>query len=222
MPTPEAPGARPGPQPLLAARRAALRPTSVWTSVRHRVGLAAVSCTTWIAGSLASPPTRRYRPLYQSMPVGTQIATALKVAGYPAGQRHCPSSCSASSGGAQVASGAVNKLWSQLRTPLWLDARSRRSSTTVPTTSPMPRQLNQLPSAGRARSSEIGTSIFRGSGGGCSVRAESNPADRDGQDHSVTRLDPHHAHRYPAPTATSPRRPDYPMAAATSTGPPTP
>lgn len=61
---------------------------------------------------------RRYRPLYNRA-VGSQIATQLRLAGY---QRDSgiPVVILSYSGGAQVATGAVDELWSQLRSPLWL------------------------------------------------------------------------------------------------------
>ncbi|MDH6463969.1 hypothetical protein M2302_004166 [Micromonospora sp. A200] len=61
---------------------------------------------------------RRYRPLYNRA-VGSQIATQLRLAGYRP-DSGIPVVLLSYSGGAQVATGAVQELWSQLRSPLWL------------------------------------------------------------------------------------------------------
>ncbi|MEU4361777.1 hypothetical protein [Promicromonospora sp. NPDC023987] len=61
---------------------------------------------------------RRYRPLYNRA-VGAQIADQLRLAGYKA---NCgiPVVLLSYSGGAQVATGAVDELFAELRAPLWL------------------------------------------------------------------------------------------------------
>jgi hypothetical protein len=61
---------------------------------------------------------RRYRPLYNRA-VGSQIAAQLRLAGYRR-DSGVPVVLLSYSGGAQLATGAVNQLWSQLRCPLWL------------------------------------------------------------------------------------------------------
>ncbi|MEU7823821.1 hypothetical protein [Catellatospora sp. NPDC049133] len=60
----------------------------------------------------------RYRPLYNRA-VGSQIATQLRLAGYQPGSG-IPVVLLSYSGGAQVATGAVGELWSELRCPLSL------------------------------------------------------------------------------------------------------
>ncbi|MFD0592294.1 hypothetical protein ACFQZ4_06735 [Catellatospora coxensis] len=60
----------------------------------------------------------RYRPLYNRA-VGSQIAAQLRLAGYQAGSG-IPVVLLSYSGGAQVATGAVGELWSELRCPLSL------------------------------------------------------------------------------------------------------
>lgn len=61
---------------------------------------------------------RRYRPLYNRA-VGAQIADQLRLAGY-APASGIPVVLLSYSGGAQVATGAVEELFTQLRAPLWL------------------------------------------------------------------------------------------------------
>lgn len=61
---------------------------------------------------------RRYRPLYNRA-VGAQIADQLRLAGYKLASG-IPVVLLCYSGGAQVATGAVEELFSQLRAPLWL------------------------------------------------------------------------------------------------------
>ncbi|WP_199733391.1 hypothetical protein [Micromonospora sp. BL4] len=87
----------------------------VWVWLRRRIGLVLFLhnvMQTFVAAD------RRYRPLYNRA-VGSQIATQLRLAGY---QRDSgiPVVMLSYSGGAQVATGAVDELWSQLRPPLWL------------------------------------------------------------------------------------------------------
>ena len=61
---------------------------------------------------------RRYRPLYNQA-VGVQIADQLRLAGYEP-DSDIPVVLLCYSGGAQVATGAVEELFFQLRAPLWL------------------------------------------------------------------------------------------------------
>lgn len=61
---------------------------------------------------------RRYRPLYNRA-VGAQIAEQLRLAGYEPASG-IPIVLLSYSGGAQVAIGAVEELFNQLRPPLWL------------------------------------------------------------------------------------------------------
>lgn len=61
---------------------------------------------------------RRYRPLYNRA-VGAQIASQLRQAGYEP-DNGIPVVLLCYSGGAQVATGAVKELFTQLRAPLWL------------------------------------------------------------------------------------------------------
>ncbi len=61
---------------------------------------------------------RRYRPLYNRA-VGAQIADQLRLAGYEPASG-IPVVLLSYSGGAQVATGAVEELFAQLRAPLWL------------------------------------------------------------------------------------------------------
>ncbi|MEU8154842.1 hypothetical protein AB0B94_14335 [Micromonospora sp. NPDC048986] len=87
----------------------------VWTWVRRRIGLLLFLHNVM---QIFVAADRRYRPLYNRA-VGAQIATELQVAGYRPNSG-IPVVLLSYSGGAQVASGAVSELWSQLRTPLWL------------------------------------------------------------------------------------------------------
>lgn len=61
---------------------------------------------------------RRYRPLYNRA-VGAQIADQLRLAGYEP-DNGIPVVLLSYSGGAQVATGAVEELFARLRAPLWL------------------------------------------------------------------------------------------------------
>ncbi|SCF05314.1 hypothetical protein GA0070607_4923 [Micromonospora coriariae] len=87
----------------------------VWIWLRRRIGLVLFLhnvMQTFVAAD------RRYRPLYNRA-VGSQIATQLRLAGYRR-DNGIPLVLLSYSGGAQVATGAVDELWSQLRCPLWL------------------------------------------------------------------------------------------------------
>ncbi|MEU7765778.1 hypothetical protein AB0B25_11715 [Nocardia sp. NPDC049190] len=87
----------------------------VWTWLRRRIGLILFLHNVM---QIFVAADRRYRPLYNRA-VGSQIAAQLQLAGYrPASGS--PVVLLSYSGGAQVATGAVNELWSQLRCPLWL------------------------------------------------------------------------------------------------------
>ncbi|QGN46326.1 hypothetical protein GKC29_05405 [Micromonospora sp. WMMC415] len=87
----------------------------VWKWVRRHVGLLLFLHNVM---QIFVAADRRYRPLYNRA-VGTQIATQLRLAGYRR-DSGIPVVMLSYSGGAQVATGAVDELWSQLRTPLWL------------------------------------------------------------------------------------------------------
>ncbi|MEO3774915.1 hypothetical protein [Micromonospora sp. B9E7] len=87
----------------------------VWNWVRRRIGLLLFLHNVM---QIFVAADRRYRPLYNRA-VGAQIATELRVAGYRP-DSGIPVVLLSYSGGAQVASGAVNELWSELRAPLWL------------------------------------------------------------------------------------------------------
>ncbi|MEI8412858.1 MULTISPECIES: hypothetical protein [unclassified Kribbella] len=87
----------------------------VWAWLRRRAGLLLFLhnvMQTFVAAD------RRYRPLYNRA-VGNQIATQLRLAGYEPGSG-IPVVLLSYSGGAQVATGAVDKLYSQLRAPILL------------------------------------------------------------------------------------------------------
>ncbi|RAO37219.1 hypothetical protein PSN13_01200 [Micromonospora saelicesensis] len=87
----------------------------VWNWVRRHIGLLLFLHNVM---QIFVAADRRYRPLYNRA-VGAQIATELRVAGYRP-DSGTPVVLLSYSGGAQVASGAVNELWSELRAPLWL------------------------------------------------------------------------------------------------------
>ncbi|MEU1748895.1 hypothetical protein ACPXB5_28010 [Micromonospora arida] len=87
----------------------------VWRWVRRRIGLLLFLHNVM---QIFVAADRRYRPLYNRA-VGAQIATELRVAGYRP-DSGIPVVLLSYSGGAQVASGAVNELWAELRSPLWL------------------------------------------------------------------------------------------------------
>ncbi|MEH1058504.1 hypothetical protein V6U89_25255 [Micromonospora sp. CPCC 206171] len=93
----------------------ALADRPVWKWLRRHIGLALFLHNVM---QIFVAADRRYRPLYNRA-VGSQIATQLRLAGY---QRDSgiPVVLLSYSGGAQVATGAVEELWSQLRSPLWL------------------------------------------------------------------------------------------------------
>lgn len=87
----------------------------VWDWLRHHVGITLFLhnvMQTFVAAD------RRYRPLYNRA-VGAQIADQLRLAGYEA-DSGLPVVLLCYSGGAQVATGAVDELFSELRAPIWL------------------------------------------------------------------------------------------------------
>jgi hypothetical protein len=87
----------------------------VWAWLRRRAGLLLFLhnvMQTFVAAD------SRYRPLYNRA-VGNQIATQLRLAGYQAGSG-IPVVLLSYSGGAQVATGAVDELHTQLRCPILL------------------------------------------------------------------------------------------------------
>ncbi|WP_427917324.1 hypothetical protein [Streptomyces sp. cg40] len=87
----------------------------VWAWLRHRIGLLLFLhnvMQTFVAAD------HRYRPLYNRA-VGSQIATQLRLAGYRPDSGTTVVLLSYS-GGAQVATGAVDELHTQLRCPLLL------------------------------------------------------------------------------------------------------
>jgi hypothetical protein len=87
----------------------------VWTWLRRHVGLLLFLHNVM---QIFIAADHRYRPLYNRA-VGSQIATQLRLAGYLR-DSGIPVVLLSYSGGAQVATGAVHELWSQLRCPLWL------------------------------------------------------------------------------------------------------
>lgn len=87
----------------------------VWDWLRRHIGITLFLhnvMQTFVAAD------RRYRPLYNRA-VGAQIADQLRLAGYDPASG-IPIVLLSYSGGAQVATGAVEELFSQLRAPLWL------------------------------------------------------------------------------------------------------
>jgi hypothetical protein len=87
----------------------------VWDWLRRHVGITLFLhnvMQTFVAAD------RRYRPLYNRA-VGAQIADQLRLAGYEPASR-IPVVLLCYSGAAQVATGAVEELFTQLRAPLWL------------------------------------------------------------------------------------------------------
>jgi hypothetical protein len=87
----------------------------IWAWLRRRAGLLLFLhnvMQTFVAAD------RRYRPLYNRA-VGCQIATQLRLAGYQP-ESGTPIVLLSYSGGAQVATGAVRELHTQLRSPLLL------------------------------------------------------------------------------------------------------
>ncbi|WP_446220095.1 hypothetical protein [Micromonospora sp. IBHARD004] len=87
----------------------------VWTWLRRHIGLVLFLHNVM---QIFVAADRRYRPLYNRA-VGSQIAAQLRFAGYRR-DSGIPVVLLSYSGGAQVATGAVDELWSQLRSPLWL------------------------------------------------------------------------------------------------------
>ncbi|MEU8296549.1 hypothetical protein AB0C04_04600 [Micromonospora sp. NPDC048909] len=87
----------------------------VWIWLRRRIGLVLFLHN---VVQIFVAADRRYRPLYNRA-VGSQIASQLRLAGYQP-DSGIPVVLLSYSGGAQVATGAVNELWAQLRSPLWL------------------------------------------------------------------------------------------------------
>ncbi|MEV0891783.1 hypothetical protein [Promicromonospora sp. MEB111] len=87
----------------------------VWDWLRRHIGITLFLhnvMQTFVAAD------RRYRPLYNRA-VGGQTAEQLRLAGYEPGSG-IPVVLLGYSGGAQVALGAVEELWTQLRAPVWL------------------------------------------------------------------------------------------------------
>lgn len=87
----------------------------VWDWLRHRVGITLFLHNVM---QIFVAADRRYRPLYNRA-VGAQIADQLRLAGYAPGSG-TPVVLLSYSGGAQVATGAVEELFAELRAPLWL------------------------------------------------------------------------------------------------------
>ncbi|GAA0502109.1 hypothetical protein Ade02nite_37800 [Paractinoplanes deccanensis] len=87
----------------------------VWTWLRHRIGLLLFLHNVM---QIFIAADRRYRPLYNRA-VGSQIAGQLRLAGYEPGSG-IPVVLLGYSGGAQLALGAVEGLWTRLRAPLWV------------------------------------------------------------------------------------------------------
>jgi hypothetical protein len=87
----------------------------VWAWLRRHVGLLLFLHNVMQVFVAAD---HRYRPLYNRA-VGCQIATQLRLAGYQSGSG-IPVVLLSYSGGAQVATGAVDELHTQLRSPLVL------------------------------------------------------------------------------------------------------
>ncbi|MEN1889955.1 hypothetical protein [Streptomyces mirabilis] len=87
----------------------------VWAWLRRRIGLLLFLHNVM---QIFVAADHRYRPLYNRA-VGSQIATQLRLAGYQA-DSGIPVVLLSYSGGAQVATGAVDELHTQLRSPLLL------------------------------------------------------------------------------------------------------
>jgi hypothetical protein len=87
----------------------------VWTWLRRHIGLLLFLHNVM---QIFIAADHRYRPLYNRA-VGSQIADQLRLAGYRR-DSGVPVVLLSYSGGAQLATGAVGELWSQLRCPLWL------------------------------------------------------------------------------------------------------
>jgi hypothetical protein len=87
----------------------------LWTRLRRHIGLLLFLHNVM---QIFIAADHRYRPLYNRA-VGTQIAAQLRLAGYRP-DSGIPVVLLSYSGDAQVATGAVDELWSQLRSPIWL------------------------------------------------------------------------------------------------------
>ncbi|MFD2797214.1 hypothetical protein ACFS27_26890 [Promicromonospora vindobonensis] len=87
----------------------------VWDWLRHHVGIVLFLHNVM---QIFVAADHRYRPLYNRA-VGAQIADQLRLAGYEA-DSGIPVVLLSYSGGAQVATGAVDELFAELRAPLWL------------------------------------------------------------------------------------------------------
>jgi hypothetical protein len=87
----------------------------VWKWLRHHIGLLLFLHNVM---QIFIAADHRYRPLYNRA-VGSQIAAQLRHAGYRRASG-IPVVLLSYSGGTQVATGAVDELWAQLRAPLWL------------------------------------------------------------------------------------------------------
>ncbi|WBB68346.1 hypothetical protein [Micromonospora sp. WMMD812] len=152
----------------------------VWVWLRRRIGLVLFLHNVM---QIFVAADRRYRPLYNRA-VGSQIASQLRLAGYQP-DSGIPVVLLSYSGGAQVATGAVNELWSELRCPLWLITLGGFHNGANDITHAQ--QLYQLTSAGD-QIERVGAwlfpqrwRLFRNSGW--------NRADREGKI-TVHRLDP--------------------------------
>ena len=87
----------------------------VWDWLRHHAGIVLFLHNVM---QIFVAADHRYRPLYNRA-VGAQIADQLRLAGYAA-DSGIPVVLLSYSGGAQVATGAVDELFTELRAPLWL------------------------------------------------------------------------------------------------------
>lgn len=87
----------------------------VWRWLRRRTGLLLFLHNVM---QIFIAADHRYRPVYNRA-VGAQIAVHLRLAGYRP-DSGIPVVLLSYSGGAQVATGAVDELWARLRCPLWL------------------------------------------------------------------------------------------------------
>lgn len=87
----------------------------VWDWLRHHVGIVLFLHNVMQIFVAADP---RYRPLYNRA-VGAQIADQLRLAGYEP-HSGIPVVLLSYSGGAQMATGAVDELFTELGAPLWL------------------------------------------------------------------------------------------------------
>lgn len=130
----------------------ALADRPVWTWLRRHVAL---SLFLHNVMQIFIAADRRYQPLYNRA-VGAQIATQLRLAGYVAGSG-VPVVLLSYSGGAQVATGAVETLREQLRCPLSLITLGGFHNGANDITGA--RHLDQLTSA-NDRIERLGTWIF--------------------------------------------------------------